>query len=331
MGKRRRSIMMILVLLIILTGCGKGQKLRFGTGNEGGMYSTYAKKLQILTEGELSFELKQTAGTNANIRLLQKGFLDAALVQGDVLSTVREGVKEEGKTTELSFSAVCGLYTEAVHLVVSGSSGIREIEDLIGKRVSIGETSSGVYQTALDILGICGISTWDMEVQHLSLNDAAEAMKDGKIDAFFFTAGAPVERIGQLAEEMDIRFLSLNDEDIRRMKNLYKNYVICTIPAGTYSGQTKSFTTLGVRAVLVVSNDLDRALVKKLTEAVFQHADEMNSMLAGEQPFTPELAVEGVAIPFHSGAAEYLKEKGVTVQVEENTSAGSMKHAGQDD
>ena len=315
MNRKLKCTIIMILVLVMLSGCGKNTELRFGAGNREGMYYAYAEKLDQLSGDALSLRIRSTTGSAANLRLLAKGFLDIAIVQNDNLY---ESIDDASSNGSLSFSAVCSLYTEAVQIVVRSDSDIHTLEDLKNKIVSVGEEDSGTGQNAKELLLLHGMSFADMDVRYYSLTEAVSALRGGGIDAFFYTSGAPAQGLKNLAEDTSIRLLSLSDEDIQRMKNLYPDYVECVIPAGTYRGLNENVQTLGVRAVLLAANDLDEDTVRKLTETIFLHADELREGMVPEGTYSASYAVESITIPFHPGAASFWKDKGAIVQTNES-------------
>ena len=128
----------LVVIFMLATACScssSNNDIRLGTGGEGGTYYEYGRKLSDI---DPSITLKSTAGSEANLRLLDKGFVDAAIVQSDSVDI-----------TSMNSAALTGLYTEAVQLVVRNDMGINSINDLRGKRVSVGDAESGVSVTRL--------------------------------------------------------------------------------------------------------------------------------------------------------------------------------------
>lgn len=329
--RRIRCCALLLSLIFLMTGCGGSGDFRVGTGDEGGTYYQYTEKMIGLLGEDFSFQLKSTAGSKANLRLLQKGFLDLAIVQSDELAAADKGegtFSGDAFANGTNYSAVTALYTEALQIVVKKDSDIRTSGDLKGRRVSVGEQESGVRKNAQEILRMSGMTEKDIEVSYLSFTDAAEALKKGEIDAFFCVAGVPTGAVADLAKETEIRILSL-EEQSRIIMNLYPHYRECTIPAQTYAGQTEEIRTIGVRAVLVASNQLDDAKIKKLTEKILANSGELNQSIATDGALTPKEATEGVTIPFHPGAAEYLQEQGVSVSVEQSKDSETV-FGGQD-
>ena len=333
MRRAKLAIGLALCLLVAgLAGCAKsGDEIRMGTGGIGGTYYAYGSALgQIMEQGgQGTWNVKTTAGSAANLRLISEGILDMGIVQSDVLEEAANGIgRFEGKKIG-GFSAVAGLYTEACQIVTSADSGIMTVEDLMGKRVSLGEEESGVLLNAEAILLANGLTTEVLVPSYLSFADSAAAMQKGEIDAFFCTAGAPTAAVSQLAENMDIRVLSLDQRTIRQMKNLFGGYVDCEIPAGTYAGQTEKVNTIGVKAVLVSSVETDQNKVYGITGQLFANADKLQYATNVNTPVELTFATEGIPGGFHPGAAKYYSEQGITVTAGGSEGSGSI-FGGQD-
>lgn len=304
--------------LLTCTACGKSDALRFGTGGIGGNYYACGNAMaQILEENlGLEVEVKTTAGSAANLRLLRDGFLQAAIVQSDTLS---DAVKGEGSFTDEpcdSVRAVAGLYTEECQIIVAADSNIESVGDLYQKKVSIGEVDSGVMRNAEQILLAAGLTTDMIEVENLSFADAASAMEAGEIDAFFCTAGTPTTAVTELARQMDIRILSLDETILNSVLRLYPGYFACTIPAGTYQGQDTDVQTLGVKAVLVADEKVSDADVQKMLTALFDYADQLQYSTSASMISDRQLATEDISVDFHSGARQYYEEYGIRLSEE---------------
>ena len=190
------KFLLLLPIIALLVGCGgktadNTNPTRFGTGGTGGMYYHYGTELAKLIQSDgkgYKLDVKTTAGAAANLRLLREKFLDIAIVQSDTLSNAVNGT---GIFTEIGpgvgYAAVAGLYTEACQIVVSANSEIKTVNDLVGKKVSVGEKESGVIQNAEQILMAHGLTFEMIEPSYLSFADSAKALESGKIDAFFVT------------------------------------------------------------------------------------------------------------------------------------------------
>lgn len=319
MQKKFFSILLAGLLLLALSACGPEQtELRFGTGGTGGNYYAYGNVLADLLEvqSDLILDVKATAGSAANLRLLNQGFLQLAIAQSDTMQDANQGVADFAEGQLGGYSAIAGLYTEACQIVVKADSDIYTITDLAGKRVSVGAEDSGVTRNAERLLLINGL-TFDMlgEVKRLSFADSAAAMANDEIDAFFCTASAPTTAVAGLAKKQDIRLLSLDERTIGQMLSLYNCYTECIIPAETYQGQTEPTTTIGVKAVLLASDTLSDSTVKQITDVLFANADAIQYTINFETMPDFSMATDNIPIPFHPGAAAYYEDKGHTVAV----------------
>ena len=308
----------LLLASMLLSGCSSAQivkRLRFGVAGEGGVYREFGELLAAL-ENETDngqVELKATAGSAANLRLLSGEYLQLAIAQGDLVKDAynQTGIFENEEETR-GFGAVAALYTEACQVVVRADSDIQTVEGLQGKTVSIGAEESGSEQNALQILSAYGLNDKMVSMVNLNYEDAAAQLKAGKIDAIFMTVGAPSPVLTELAGECGIRLLNVDGAAAQRLTSAYSAYSTVTLPADTYPGQTEDVHTVGVKAVLLASDELPAKQVQKLTELLFSGRESMEKQL-GIPLDAEQDAVEGVGIPFHAGAAAYYKAAGITV------------------
>ena len=302
---------------LLLTGCSAAEtvnRLRFGVAGEGGVYHNFGEQFAAL-ENETSngtIELRTTAGSAANLRLLTGEYLQLAIAQADLVQDAynQTGIfaDEDGR----GFGAVAALYTEACQVIVRADSDIQSIEDLQGKTVSIGAEESGSEQNALQILSAYGLNDRLVDTINLNYTDAADQLKAGKIDAIVITVGTPSPVVTELAGECGIRLLNVDGTAAQRLLSSYNAYREVTIPAGTYPGQDADVQTVGVKAVLLASDSLPAKQVQQLTELLFSSREALEEQLG--LALDPETdAVEGVGIPFHAGAAAWYKQAGITV------------------
>ena len=151
---------------------------------------------------------------------------------------------------------------------------------------------------------------------NLDYIDAANELKDGDIDAFFCTAGTQTSVIEELAKECDIKLIGIDDKCRDRLKSVYGFYTDYTILAGTYNGQKEDVKTLGVRAVLLARDDMDKDTVEELTGLLFEHAQDIQYSIALTFQLDESEAVKNVTIPFHDGAKAYYQKKGIDIPAE---------------
>lgn len=308
----------ILLAAVVLSGCTSAEnvkRLRFGVAGEGGVYREFGELFAAL-ENETDngqVELKATAGSAANLRLLTGEYLQLAIAQGDLAQDAynQTGIFADEEETR-GFGAVAALYTETCQVVVRADSGIQSIEDLQGCTVSIGAEESGSEQNALQILSAYGLNDKMVDMVNLNYEDAAAQLKAGKVDAIFMTVGAPSPVLTELAGECGIRLLNVDGAAAQRLMSAYSAYSTVTLSAGTYPGQDTDVQTVGVKAVLLASDEVPAKQVQQLTELLFTNRESLEEQLGIRLDAEPD-AVEGVGIPFHAGATAYYKAAGITV------------------
>lgn len=279
------SMILTILLISLLAGCGSKEDKDYiiGTGGTGGNYYSYGTNLAENFENEFdaTMGVRSTAGSAANLRLISQGYLDFALVQSDLLSDALNGKGQFAGNPLTGFHNVAGLYTEAVQVVVAADSDIASIEELAGKKVSIGEADSGVRQNALQLINAYGMKQTDMDIYSYSYGDAAEKLKAGEIDAFFCTASSPTTAILNLSEEMDIRILPIDDSAVKRLLAGNSAYTVCVIPSGTYGESQEEVSTVGVMAVLIAADTVPEDVETTIVNILKSSNDELQELSFG--------------------------------------------------
>ena len=318
----KKMIVCALVIALSLTtlcGCGAGKtRMMFGTGGTAGTYYSYGGIIaQYMTNyAGIKVTAVSTGGSKVNIQSIQDRDFQLGFTQSDVMDYAWNGTKtfqKDGPTKD--FRVLGGLYNETVQLF-SMKDDIKSVYDLKGKSISIGEAGSGVYFNALDVLTGAGISLDDIKPQYLSFEDSKEALKDGKIDAAFIVAGAPTTAITELATTNGVNLVNIDGELRDKIISDCPYYTALEIPADTYPGQSEPVKTITVKATIIVDAQLDEDTVYNMTAAIFDHADDIAIENAKGAELTLENATEGMAVPFHKGAARYYAEHGIAVTTE---------------
>jgi len=291
---------------------GKIDNIRMATGGSTGTYYVFGSAVgQILTERtKIPITIQSTGASKANIQLIDAGEVELAIVQNDVMDYAWKGVDLFNGEKINSFSSMAGLYAEVCQIVASPVSGIRTIADLKGKNVSVGDAGSGTEFNARQILEAYGISFNDIGKQNLSFGASADALRDNKIDAFFCVAGSPTPAIVDLATGKDIIILEVDDAHANQLIRNYPFYTKYPIPARSYRGQNAAVQTVAVKATFIVSSKLKDDTVYQLTKALFENKALIQAAHVKGAELSSSYAVEGISVPFHAGAAKYLKEIG---------------------
>ncbi len=316
--KKLLTTTLILLSLLLTLGCAKKTSNSFviATGGTSGSYHPLGNAIANIWNTSLentSVAVQSTAGSVENVHLLNDLQVDYAIVQNDILDYAYHG-KAMFSTSMQNLTVIGTLYTEVVQIATTRNADIYRIEDLRGKRVSVGEIGSGSEYNAKQLLESYGITFDDIQKTNLSYKEAAEGLQNETLDACFITAGLPNSALQELAFTTGLRMLPIDDSHAEKIMSAYSFYTRSTIPEETYSGVQTATPTLAVKATLAVSGTLPSDIVYNMTRTLFSNLDILSASHAKGKEITVQNAVTGVTIPFHAGAAQYYTELGVSVQ-----------------
>lgn len=283
------------------------------TGGTGGTYYPLGGAFANIISEETGIESNaETSGASAeNLATLKDGNAEVAFTQTDIASYAKEGKQmfEGGKVDNIQ--AIGTLYPETIQIVTTKKSGIKKIEDLKGKRVSVGAPGSGVVPNAEQILEVHGMTFDDIERKDLSFDESTAGIQDGAIDAAFVTAGTPTGAVEGLSATEEIVILPIEQDKIDALIEKYPYYIQDQVPKGTYKLK-ENVPTVAVQAMLVVRDDLSQELVYEITKAIFENLDQVTHAKA--KMIKAENALNGTGIDIHPGALKYFKEKGIKAE-----------------
>lgn len=327
------SSVLLLVLSMVLAACGGGNNEKDGasegksdsgaaekpkfisivTGGTGGTYYPLGGSFATIISDETGIETNaETSGASAeNMTTLKAGDAEIAFSQTDIASYAKDGkLMFEGNAVD-NVQAIGTLYPETIQIVTTAKSGIKSVEDLKGKKVSVGAPGSGTAANAEQILDVHGLSLDDIEKQDLSFDESTAGIQDGTIDAAFVTAGTPTGAVEALSATEDIVIVPIAEDKIAELIEAYPYYIEDEVSAGTY-GLTDKVGTVAVQAMLVVRSDLSEDVVYDITKAIFENLDKVTH--AKGKIISAENAVNGVGIEIHPGAQKYYDEKGIKAE-----------------
>jgi uncharacterized protein len=254
-----------------------------------------------------------TNGPLANIEMIAEKRLESALCQADIAYWAFHGTglfRRQGAVGNLR--AIANLYPETMHIVARPERKIDDLRRLRGETVSLGEQNSSTHLTARAMLQTLGISEREIKVQYLPPGQAAEALRDGKLDAFFQLTGVPSTEIRDLAASTEIVLLPIDGQNARKLGGAFPFFTETTIPAETYQ-RIPDISSLSVGVLWVCGAEVDEKVVYGLTRALF-HPNNRRTLDSGHpygRYIRPERALDGVALQLHSGAALYYFESGL--------------------
>src|SRR5258708_11433406 len=315
-------------LVAAVTACGlatalaqdKKVRLSIGTGGTGGVYYPLGGGLAALLSKyvpgvEATAEV--TAGSIANLQLIGGGKSEVGFTMADAAWDAVNGF-DKCTGHKVALRTLVVFYPNRMHVVTVEGAGINSMKDLKGKRVSTGAPVSGTEVTSMRLIEAFGMDpNKDMTRERLSVAESVSALKDGKIDAFFWVGGVPTPSITDLAATPGKKIKLIDHGDC--VENLRKKYgpiyVKNKILAKAYPGDDVDTTNVDVWNLLVVPDKSDENLVYQITKTMFEKKDEL--VRVHKDASFLELANQSSGaspIPFHPGAARYFKEKGITVK-----------------
>jgi TRAP transporter TAXI family solute receptor len=295
-------------------------QLSIGTGGTGGVYYPLGGGLATVLSKHvpgMQATAEVTGGSVDNLNLIGTGKPYLGFVMSDAaLDAYRGEDKFKGKKVPLRTLAV--LYPNRMHVVSIEGTGVNKFEDLKGKRVSTGSPGSATEVMAFRLIEAAGLDKdKDMRRERLGVAESVNAIKDRKIDAFFWVGGLPTAAVTDLAATPGVKIKMIDNAYlVPKMNQKYGNlYVQDTIPKSTYSGMTVDNKQATVMNILVANQNLSDTAAYNVVKALFENRDELIAVHKEATNFKLEHQKESATpIPFHPGAIKYYKEKGVSLK-----------------
>jgi TRAP transporter TAXI family solute receptor len=284
------------------------------TGGTSGVYYPLGVALTQIygrTMPGVKATVQATKASAENLNLLQSGRGELAITLGDTLSLAWKGDADAGFKAKLDkIRGVSALYPNYIHLVARGDAGVKTLADLKGKRVSVGAPKSGTEINSRTILKAAGMSYHDLgKVEYLPYAESVELIKNRQLDATLLSSGKGVAAIRDAAATSNIVILPIPADIVEKVGD--PAYQPCTIPADTYSGQSKPVDTACVYNFLVTRVGLPADLVYKMTKGMFENLDSMVAAHGAAKDISRDRALKGMPVPLHPGAARYYREVGL--------------------
>lgn len=283
------------------------------TGGTSGVYYPLGMSLSDLygenIEGSTT-SVRATKASVENLNLLQIARGQLAFALGDSVADAWKGNEDAGfRAPRDRLRAIAGIYPNYIQIVASQASGIRSLEDLRGKRISVGAPRSGTELNARAIFKAAGLSYKDMgQVEFKPYAESVELIEKGQLDATLQSAGLGMAAIRELAERMPITFVAIPEQVVSRIGGAYQPGII---PAGTYKGQASDVTTATITNLLVSQTSVSDDLAYQMTRLLFENLGRLAEAHPAASDIQLERATNGLPIPLHPGAERFYREVGV--------------------
>lgn len=294
------------------------KRISIATGGMGGVYFPLGGAIaavisKYIPQVEATAEV--TAASVDNCKLVAAKKSDLAIVMGDVVYAACQGTGVFKEKLPLRNLAV--LYPNLMQIVVLQGKGIKNVPDLKSKTISTGAPGSGVEHMALRILEANGIDpNKDVKRDRLGATESAGALKDGKLDGFFWCGGVPTAAVLDLAASPGMKLSFLPNQDaVPKMTSKYGPvYYAATIPKGAYPGLNDNVPVAAVANLLIAHEAMEEKLAYNILAALFDHKADLVAVHKEAESLNLKDAVVGSPIPYHTAALKYYKEKGLNVQ-----------------
>jgi TRAP transporter TAXI family solute receptor len=257
-----------------------------------------------------------TGGSVDNLKLLGAGKSEVGFSMVDSAWDAAQGL-DKFKNAKVNVRTLMVLYPNREQVVTIDGTGIAKFSDLRGKRVSTGSPGSGVEVIALRMLEAAGLDPKkDFKQERLGASESASAIKDRKIDAFFWIGGVPTAALTDLAATPGIKMKLLDIAELADAMNKKYGplYTKGTIPVGSYPGQDKPAQIFDVWNILVTDDKMSDTMAYNIVKTLFEKKAELVAVHKEAEHIDLKNQVGASPVPFHPGAAKYLGEHGVKVQ-----------------
>ncbi len=302
------------------TSTAFAQNVSIATGGTGGVYYPMGGGLAAVLSKHVAgmqATAEVTGGSVDNLNLIASGkpYVGFSMVDAALDASKGEG-KFSGRKVDLRTLLV--LYPNRMHVVSTESTGIKSMKDLKGKRVSTGSPGSATEVMALRLIEASGLDpNKDMTRERLGAAESVNALKDKKIEAFFWVGGLPTAAVTDLASTPGTKIKMIDHADaVAAMNKKYGNlYYADTIPKSVYSGMDADNKIASVANVLLVNANMPDDQAYKIVKAVFDHQKELVAVHKEYASVTiPNQKQVSTPIPFHPGAVKFIREKGGKIE-----------------
>jgi TRAP transporter TAXI family solute receptor len=295
----------------------QGLNIAIATGGTGGVYyplgGGMANVLSKHVPG-MQATARVTGGSVDNLKLIGSQQSEVALVMVDAALDALKG-EDKFKGSPVDVRTLMVLYPNRMHVVSMEGTGVEKMSDLKGKRVSTGSPGSATEVMAFRVIEAAGLDKdKDMRRERLGVAESVNALKDRKIDAFFWVGGLPTAAVTDLGATPNVKIKMIDHADtVDKMNKKYDNlYTTGVIPAKMYPGQDKDNSIAVVQNILVanakmsdkVAYDIVKTFIERRDELVAVHAEADSIKLENQSP-------KNSPIPWHPGAVKYFSEKGL--------------------
>jgi hypothetical protein len=303
-------------LALLASSSLMAQNISIATGGTGGVYYPMGGGLANVLSKHVSgmqATAEVTGGSVDNLNLIGSGKPYVAFSMVDAALDAAKG-QEKFKGRKVDVKTLLVLYPNRMHVVTTEATGIKSMADLKGRRISAGSPGSATEVMAFRLMEGAGLDPLkDVTRERLGVAESANALKDKKIDAFFWVGGLPTAAVTDLASTPGIKIRMIDHADaVAAMNKKWGNlYYADVIPQATYSGMGADNKMASVANILIANGNMSDDQAYKIVKAIFDHQKDL---IAVHQEYANvKIASQknaATSVPFHPGAEKFIKEKG---------------------
>jgi len=293
--------------------------ITIGTGGVTGVYYPAGGAIcRLVNRGRrehgIRCSVESTGGSVYNLNSLRVNELDIAVAQSDWQYHSYHGTGPfQDLGPDKNLRSLFSLHSEPFTVIARADAGVRDFNDLVGKRVNIGNPGSGMRATMEVIMERKGWTKQTFKLaSELKASEQAQALCDNKIDVMIYAAGHPNGAVQEVTTTCDTKLINVTGSEIDALVNEFPFYAYTTVPGGMYSGNPDDVKTFGVKATFVASSNVDEEIIYRVVKSVFDNFDNFKTLHPVFSTLEPRRLVrEGNTAPLHKGAQRYFSEKGL--------------------
>ena len=291
--------------------------ITIGTGGVTGTYYPTGGAIcrlvnQYKKDTKMRCTVESTGGSVYNVNTIKNGELDFGIVQSDIVYQAYKGEGAFKGAPITKLKSVMAIYPELLTLVTKKDANINSLMDVKGKRINLGNPGSGNESTALTLFDASGIKKQDLSYAgELKASEMPDALRDNKIDGYFYMVGHPTANIKDASTSLDVKITPIEGANVDSLIKKYPYFAKANVPGGLYKGNDAPTPTFGVKAVLVASDDASENAVYTVVKAILENFDEFKQLHPAYADITKESLLDRLSAPLHEGSKKYLQETGL--------------------
>ena len=257
--------------------------ITIGTGGVTGTYYPTGGAIcrlvnQYKKETKIRCSVESTGGSVYNINTIKNCELDFGVAQSDVVYQASKGEGKFAGEPIKKLKSVMAIYPELLTLVTRADANINKLADVKGKRINLGNPGSGNEATALTLFEESGIKKEDLSFAGaLKASEMPDALRDNKIDGYFYMVGHPTANIKDASNSVDVKITPIEGPNVDKLIEKYPYFAKADVPGGIYKGNDNPTPTFGVKAVLVTSDDVSVNAVYTVVKAILENFEDFKN------------------------------------------------------